>query len=260
MALDRLRTPLFVVALFLWLLAVCVEMGAQEFLGSVAAAGSEAQDEINRQVDQQDLSATEKVKMRAKIANMQRNADPPGLAIRYLALLDGLVLLTVVMMGLSLIVSKGLVARVQGVITLIVSLLVLLGSIALLILAFVLLMLMVSLLLATPFGTLAYLALYGFFNRGGASVALSIIMVLKVAFVICLVLAHQRFLLMKGLMLILLTSLLANVIVSFLHGFVPIILVSITDAIAAIVLAILALIWALFMLIGSISGTFKAIA
>ncbi len=84
-------------------------------------------------------------------------------------------------------------------------------------------------------------------------------MIFKLAFAILLVFAHQRFLQNKGLVLIILTSLLATIIVSFLHGLVPRFLVSITDDIAAIVVAILAAIWALFFLIGSIPSIIKVL-
>jgi hypothetical protein len=47
----------------------------------------------------------------------------------------------------------------------------------------------------------------------------------------------------KGLVLIIVCSLLANLSVSFLHGLVPSVLVSITDGIAGIILLILAAIW-----------------
>ena len=70
---------------------------------------------------------------------------------------------------------------------------------------------------------------------GLAGVLLGLIMTLKFGFAGCLAFAHQGFLKMKGLVLIVLTSMLAGIIVSFLHGLVPGILVSITDAIAAII-------------------------
>ena len=54
--------------------------------------------------------------------------------------------------------------------------------------------LLISLLLAVPFGTIVYLAIYGFFNRGGASATLSLLMLLKIVFAVCLVVAEQRFL------------------------------------------------------------------
>jgi len=73
------------------------------------------------------------------------------------------------------------------------------------------------------------------------------------------VFSHKRFLENKGLVLIILTSLLATVIISFLHGLVPSFLVSITDNIAAIITAILAAIWALFYLIGSIPAIIKVL-
>jgi hypothetical protein len=73
------------------------------------------------------------------------------------------------------------------------------------------------------------------------------------------VFAHQRFLQNKGLVLIIATSLIASIIVSFLHGLVPLFLVSITDAIAGIVVAIIAVIWGIFFLIGSIPAIIRAV-
>ena len=61
------------------------------------------------------------------------------------------------------------------------------------------------------------------------------------------------------MVLIIITSLVANLIISFLHNFVPIPLVSITDAIGAIVVAILAVIWAIVLLVGAIISIIKAI-
>src|SRR5205823_3915511 len=96
-------------------------------------------------------------------------------------------------------------------------------------------------------------------NRAGADIALSLIMLLKLGFSGSLVLAQQRFLESKRLVLLILTSLLGNVIVSFLHGIVPGLLVSITDAIAAIIIGIVAVIWGIILLIGSIISIIKIV-
>jgi hypothetical protein len=126
-------------------------------------------------------------------------------------------------------------------------------------LAVLLLILMVTLLLAVPFGTLAYLAIYGFFNRGGAAAVLGLLMVLKVGVGASLIAAQQRFLQNKGLVLLVLSTLLCSAIVSLLHGIVPGILVSITDAIGAIINGICGLIWAVVLLIGAIPAILKAV-
>jgi len=89
------------------------------------------------------------------------------------------------------------------------------------------------------FSTIVYLIIFGFFDRTGANVTLSLLMMLKLAFAACLILAHQRFIQNKGLVLIILTLLAANIIVSFLHAFVSEPLRSITDAIATIVVFVL---------------------
>jgi hypothetical protein len=59
--------------------------------------------------------------------------------------------------------------------------------------------------------------------------------------------------------LLIVTSLVANLIVTFLHGIVPLFLVSITDAIAAIVVAIIGIIWAIVLLIGAIVAIVKVL-
>ena len=111
---------------------------------------------------------------------------------------------------------------------------------------------MIGLFLAVPFGTIAYLAAFGSFPVGAAAATLGVLLLLKLVFGGCLVVAHHGFLENKTLVLLTLTSLLANVIVAFLHGFPPGVLASITDAVAAIVVAILGLVWAIVLLVKSV--------
>jgi hypothetical protein len=257
--METLRTPLFLIAIVLMLLVVLAEIGASlvvpaegevelaSVLGEARRPGP-AQLPDDSDVDLDDL------------ADLRRdNPTPPGLAVHDMALLDGLLLFTVALMGAALVIGERLHGRLQGVASLIVSVLVLLASIKAIFWALGKLLVMVSLFLAPPFGTLAYMAIYGFFNRGGATAVLSFLMLLKLGFLVCLVLAQQRFLQNKGLMLIVVTSLVANLVTAFLHGLVPIFLVSITDAVAAIVAGILALIWAVVFLISAIVSILKAI-
>jgi hypothetical protein len=181
------------------------------------------------------------------------------MAIPYMALLDGLLLFTIALMSVGMLVRERIHSRIQGAATLLFSLLIIIAAIGLILVAVATLLMMIALLLAVPFGTLVYLVRYGFFNRGGASVALGLLMSLKLGFAICLALAQQRFLENKGLVLLILTSFVANVIVSFLHGIVPRFLVSITDGVGAIVVAVLAALWAIFLLVGSIGSVVKAL-
>jgi hypothetical protein len=81
---------------------------------------------------------------------------------------------------------------------------------------------------------------------------LSVLFSLKILFGVVLLVAHQRFLENKGLVIFLLVSFLGNVVVSFLYGVMPGILVSITDAIAAIVVGILAIILAIVLAVGAL--------
>ena len=238
----RLIVPLFVAGL------ACVALAV---LGETGSSWLEPLNDEPTEV---------KSRIKVKAENLETlGTSPPGVGVPYLALLDGLILYTFGLMGLSMVLPSGIHAKLQGIATLIVSLLMLLGSIALIIVTFIMLILMVTLLLAPIFGTLAYLALYGDFATGRAAGLLSTFMVLKLAAAVCLILSHPRFLQNKGLVLLVLTSLLAHVITGFLHGFPPGILVSITDAIAGLITAILAAIWSIILLIGSIISVVKAI-
>ena len=176
-----------------------------------------------------------------------------------MAYLDGILLYTSLLMGLSLIVPERVQGRLQGIVSLVVSVLLLIGGLATLIAVFQLLILMTTLLLAPIFGTIAYLALFGSFNTDAARVTLGLAMTLKLLFAGCLVLAQQRFLQNKGLMLLIATSLLATFAVEFLHALVPGFLVSITDGIGALVVLVLALVWTGLLFISSVIAVVKAI-
>ena len=56
-----------------------------------------------------------------------------------------------------------------------------------------------------------------------------------------------------------LTSLVANIIVSFLHGLPPGFLVSITDSIAAIIIGIIAVIWGIVVLVGALTAIVRSL-
>lgn len=249
----ELRKPFFIASLVCLVLAVLAEVGSPLLLPTKEPDRSLLQASIQEQGAQGDVTLDQVLQLH------KDNPPNPGLGIPYLALLDGLLLLTLALMGASLIIPERVHGRVQGLVTLIGSVVALLAGLGMLFAAIGLLLLMVGLFTAVPFGTIAYLAVWGFFNRGGAAGTLGLLMVLKVVAAVCLVLAHQRFLQNKGLVLLVLTSLLATAIVSFLHGLVPIILVSISDALGAIVVSVLALIWAVVLAIGALVSIVKVL-
>ena len=220
--MDRLRRPFLIAALVLVVVALLIEIGAA-FANTVL-----------------DID------------------DPPGLGIPYMAMIDGVLVYTLGLMVVSLVVPEAVIGRFQGCATLVLAIVVLLASLVLIFVAFALVMLMIG-LLASFFGAPIYLAVFGDFPRGAAAVILGLLLILKIAAAVCLVLAHQRFIQNKGLVLLVLTSLVANVLVAFLHDLLPLILVSILDGVAAIIVGIFALIWAVILLVGAIVAVVRAI-
>jgi len=255
--LDEIRRPFFLAALAAWLLVLLVEIGAG-FLPVPEVSAQELRATITR-----DQAEGEDPPSDAELQDMiqaRREQPPrPGFAISALVAFDGQVLLGLFWMGAGLVISRRLVGRVQGIVSLVVAFLTIIGGIVAAFLLFTLLMVMLGLFLAPPFGTLAYLAIWGFFPRGAAATTLGILLFLKIGGAVLLVLAQQNFVKNKGLVVLLLLSLLLNVIVGFLHGFPPGILVSITDAVAALIVLVVAIVWALLVLISSIVAVIKAI-
>jgi hypothetical protein len=181
----------------------------------------------------------------------------PGYGIPTMAFLDGLILFSLGLIGVSIIISGKVQGVVETVSSFIVSLIVIVTCFVLLFVILAELILMIALLFAPIFGTIAYFALYADFPVATAKIALGSTLSLKLVASVFLVFAHQRFLENKKLIFIIATSLLCNLIISFLHGFVPGFLVSITDAVAGIIMVIPAIIWAIIYLVGSIMSALK---
>lgn len=275
--------PFFIVAVIAMALVVLVEAGSILFPRGHQAAGSvlEYADQYTDRAD----AATERLdreteRARQRLENNERFSvrlpdgdtvsfsmpgdgrivEPPGRAIPYLALVDVILLFTVAMMLAGLLLPHRVHGRVQGVATLIGAIILILVALVLLILAILELILMVTLLFAFPFGTIAYLIMWGSFPRGDAALLLSLLMFLKIVFSVALVAAHQRFIQNKGLVLMVLTSVVCNIVAAFLHGLVPTFLVAILDQIGAIIFAIVAIIWAIVVGILAIPAVLKALS
>ena len=243
-----LRRPLFVAAVVLAAAVVLVELGMSGLVGGnpvgpvpVAVA--------------RDLGVQEDI---ARDASLGATA-PPGSGIAYLALVDGLLLFTLVLIGTSLLVSHRAYGRVQGAVTLIVSLLWVVAGVLTAVLALSQLFLMIGLFTAAPFGTLAYLAIWGFFPVGDAALVLGLVLVLKIALVVLLVAAQPRFLQVRGLVALLAVSVLLQLVLGLIHGFLPGPVVAIGDQLWAVVTAAVGALWALAMLVGAVPAVVNAV-
>jgi hypothetical protein len=259
--MGGLRVPFFLVAVVLMAIVVLIELGSLLLPHQPPSTDQVVATLCQDPSSDPDHKCATPAGRQELANNVSKSQEPPrpGLGIPYMALVDGLLLFILGLMTASLVIPARVQGRLQGLVSLIVTLLLILAGVVMVFLALNLLILMVSLLLSIPFGTLVYLAIFGFFDRAGAQITLSLTMLLKAAFAVCLVIAHQSFLTDKGLLLLVGASLVSNLIIGFLHGLVPGFLVSITDAVAAIVVAIIGIILAILALVGSIISIVKAI-
>lgn len=252
--MERLRVPLLLVAVAIAALIVALELGMAADLFATGGAPPPVSEAVRA------LGGSDELATPPPAVPVVDAGGLPGLAIAHLALLDGLVLFSLILIGLGLVVPPAILGRIQGAVSLVVAIVAALASVALGAAALQLVTLMVVLLSAVPFGTIAYLVRWGSFDVDAAVVALGVILTLKLVAAVCLLLAHQRIVANTGLVLLILTSLAATVVVSALHGFVPGFLVSISDAVAAIVIAIAAFVWAIAFVIGGLVGLARALA
>jgi hypothetical protein len=252
-AVDEMRRPFFVVALIALVVVVGLEIGSSWMVQPAPASrGALVQAMRDEGLDDGEIiDALEQLDAR------EPGDRPPGLAIPSMALVDGLLLLSVVGLGMALVIPHRVQGRVIAPVNLIASLLLVIAGIILVIVALVLLLLMTGLFLAAPFGTIAYLAAWGAFPRGEAQAVLGILLLLKLVFCGFVVAASPRLLKNKGFMAMVATSLVVNLLVHFLHGLVPLPLVSILDVVAALLVMIIAIVWAIVVLVGSLVGTIR---
>lgn len=250
-----MRRPFFIVAFLLLTAVIGIEVGSTLFVQPATASESV----LRRQLREDDVDGDD-IDTAIEDLSDRVTDEPPGLAIATLVMLDVLLWLAVAGILASLFVPHNVLGRVIAPVNLFVSLLVILGGILFVIFALVLLFLMIGLFLAPPFGTIAYLARWGAFPRGGAQVTLGLLFVLKLAFCGFALVASPRFLQQKALVVAIVLSIVLQLVVSFLHNLVPVVLVSITDVVAAIIVAIVAIIWAIWVLIGSLTGTIRILA
>ncbi|MEM7114321.1 MAG: hypothetical protein AAF614_17935 [Chloroflexota bacterium] len=264
---DQLRKVAFVISLFLIITVVSIELARPFFTTSPQSPTQTTAPTLNPDALCTILPPADCVEVRELLADSSTqaelaqfsNTDLPGWGISTMAFIDGIVLFTTLLIGLSYIIPAQTTGRIQGVATLIFALVLISLGIARGVAIFAELMVMVGLLLSIPFGTLVYLAKYGSFDVGSATAVSNWLFSLKILFGLCLILAQERYLQNKGLVLLILTALLSSLIVTLLHTLVPGIIVSITDAVAALIVVILALIWTIFLLIGSLPAIFKAV-
>ncbi|MDX2161972.1 MAG: hypothetical protein SF162_11655 [bacterium] len=257
--MQELRRPFFYAAFIVVVIVVAIEISAAPVLSLVSQVTNQAGQTLTIDEVPPELRADFLAAQAQNPGKFSGLDSPPGIGIQYLIIVDGILLLVMGMMVASQVIPQDTYARLQGFTSCLVSLILVISAIGMIIFAIVALLVMITLFLAVPFGTLIYLALFGFFNRGGAATALTLIMTLKIVYCVLLVLAQQRFLQNRVLVLLSLSSLLCTFIITFLHGIVPIILVSITDNISGICVAICGVIWAVIVLIGAIPAVIKSL-
>lgn len=239
----------------LWLgFAALLLVVLAEIIGPILpiSSGRDVEGLIANQMSE--LSEDERDDAEAKKTGLGDPDAPPGLAIRALALVDGLVLWTVGLFASATLMRQSLHTRIRAIATPIFCLIVLIVAIVMIIAAIGTLMLMLSLLLSVPFGTIVYLILFGSFRTGVLVGTLGVVSFLRGLGLLLLLGSSWRYLKNKSLILMIGTGYLCGIIAGFALGLTPGIVHAIVDAVLAILFSVFAAIWALILLIRSLPG------
>lgn len=224
--MDATRIGIFCLGLFAFAMAILGELALGAGLAGMAPAGSDS---------------------------------APGWGIRMLALIDLALGWTLALMAVEIIRPMGQLAKLQGFVTLVLSVFGLLAGLMLIFAALTLLVLMVSLLLAFPFGTAVYLAAWGAFPAGAARAVLALLMTFKLVGIALLMVATPALLKNKGLLVLLGLSVGLTFLTGLLIGFVPGVVAAIADVLAALVSAVVGTVWMLVLLVGALGSILRAI-
>ncbi len=280
--MDKLRIPFFLLALLVLGVIIFLELGALQ-AATVAARlpnfitgrGPSSFDQALQAFSPEQQRKLAELRSQKSSEISQLPQDLSGFGVRSMVFVDGILLFSMLLMGLALtlpiamalvtpkavlkkVPPESIHAKVQGLLTLIFAILLILAAIVTGFLILAKLITMVMLLLSFPFGTLAYLIIYGSFPRDSMKAVLSLIFILKVVFGVLLLLAHQKFIENLSLVIDFILALVANLIVTILYTIVPGILVSITDAVAGLIVIIIGVIIAIIMAILSIISIIAA--
>ena len=187
-------------------------------------------------------------------AAAQDGEAPPGLSSRALAALDLLLVWSALLLATATVSPRAWHARLRSVLTPVVCVLAALGCLALALAAVARLVLLLSLLLSPPFGTIAYLVVYGGFPTGALTAALGAAALLRAVFAGLLLASSWRYLRNRTLVALTATAFLCTAVAGLVLGLLPGILHAIADAALAILFAVLALVWAVILLLTSLPG------
>ena len=262
--IQPLKKSFVIVALIFLFIGFGIEYGGpnlpffQKLLPTTQDMIREANKSIDVTMDDQGKPKDHPDRLNAKKEARQKITEsepaPPGYGLEADGLYLWVVFFSILISLIGMLITKASVHRVGIIISLINSIIVIFISIFLIVQAILKLIIMIGLLLALPFGPLIYMAIYGAFPKGPVLTLGGLGLLCKIVAAVLLWIGGSQMIRIKSATLLLITGFVTFFIIEFGLGFVPVIFCSIADAIIGIIIAIVVIIWSIFILIGSIRG------
>ncbi len=262
--IQPLKKSFVIVALIFLFIGFGIESGTPNlpFLQEFFLPTAQEMDEMSRkaykiideQMDEQGKPDNHPDRLDAKRDAKKGIESAPGYSLEADGLYLWVVFFSILISLIGMLITKASVHRAGMIISLINSIIVIFISIFLIVQAILKLIIMIVLLLALPFGPLIYAAIYGAFPKATVLTLGGLGLLCKIVAAVLLWIGGSQMIKIKSATLLLLTGFVTFFIIEFGLGLVEWPFASIADAIIGIIIAIVVIIWSIFILIGSIQG------
>lgn len=262
--IQPLKKSFVIVALIFLFIGFGIESGApnlpflQEFFlpadQEMDEMKSKAYEIIDKQMVKQGKPENHPDRLDAKKDARKGIESPPGYSLEADGLYLWVVFFSILISLIGMLITKASVHRVGMIISLINSIIVIFISIFLIVQAILKLIIMIVLLLAVPLGPLLYAAIYGSFPIFTVLAIGGLGLLCKIVAAVLLWIGGRQMIKIKSATLLLITGFVTFFIIELGLGLAGPLFASIADAIIGIIIAIVVIIWSIFILIGSIRG------
>ena len=264
--IQPLKKSFVIVAIIFLFIGFVIESGApnlpffQKLVPTTKEMIKTANKSIDVAMDDQGKAKDHPDRLNAKKEAKKAIAEskPPGYSLEADGLYLWVVFFSILISLIGMLITKASVHRIGMIASLINSILVIFISVFLIVKAVLELIVMVTFLTVgvppfiPPF--ILYIAIYGSFPKILVLTLGGLGLLCKIVAAILLWIGGSQMIRIKSATLLLLTGFVTFFIIEIGLGFMPEMFASIADAIIGIIIAVVVIIWSIFMLIGSIRG------
>ncbi|OEU52387.1 MAG: hypothetical protein BA861_00850 [Desulfobacterales bacterium S3730MH5] len=259
--IQPLKKSFVIVALIFLFIGFAIECGGPNlpFFQGFLPTTEEMIEKAYKGIDATVEDDAERLEARTQARKEITESKPPGYSLEADGLYLWIVFFSILISLIGMLITKTTVHRVGMIVSLINSIIIIFMSIFLIVTAILKLIIMIGLLFALPVGPVIYMVIYKPFPKDMVLLLGGLGLLCKIVAAVLLWIGGSHMVRIKSATLLLVTGFVTFFIIVFGLGLAGI-FASIADAIIGIIIAVIVIIWSIYMLIGSIRGLFSKAA